>query len=380
MSDSFTRTTRQNYFQRLGNSFAGMLIGLVLLFAAPILLFWNDGRAVEAQRALAAAGRGAISLSSPEAVASNEGQLVHAIGDLTATTPAPVGTIAVAPPPTLVLERTVEMYQWQETSQSETRNKLGGTQETVTTYTYATAWSASAIDSSAFAEPSAARVNPPMAYESEVTVAQGARLGQLALPAAALRSLDATTPFIPETAPEGWTRTPEGLYRGAGAPEAPQVGDLRVSWTFVPVGARASVLARQSGNGLEAWSPKGSNYRLFKLELGERSADAMIASQLEAENFLTWVLRAVGTVLCISAFALLLGPLKALANVIPPVAWLIGSATGIVAVGLGVLLAFVTIAVAWIIFRPLIGIALIVVGVGAWLATRGGFGKKPVAA
>ena len=40
------------------------------------------------------------------------------------------------------LKRKVEFYQWTERSSTQKRQKLGGGEETVTTYTYEQAWQA----------------------------------------------------------------------------------------------------------------------------------------------------------------------------------------------------------------------------------------------
>jgi hypothetical protein len=365
MPDSHTVTTRQGYFSRLAGSLVGVLIGLVLLVAAPVLLFWNDGRAVEAERALDAAGRGALSLPAPRADPANDGRLVHATGPLSVATPAPAGDIPVTLPPAVAARRVVEMYQWTQTASSQTREKVGGTQETVTVYTYAADWSATAQDSSAFANPEG-HENPPMAFASTRTYGTGVTVGSLAVGEDAVSQLEPASAFVPEAAPAGWVRTASGLYRGAGSEAAPQVGDVKVSWTLVPVGAQASVLGAQSGSGIVAWSPPRSDYQLLKLVEGTVPAAAMVAEQRSAENLLTWVLRGLGTVLCVVSFALLLGPLKALANVLPPVAWLVGSATGTIAIALGLLLALVSIATAWLLFRPLLAGGLILAGIAIW--------------
>ena len=52
MSDSFTTRTHQSWFSRIGNSFAGVLIGLALIVGMVGLLFWNEGRAVKTARSL----------------------------------------------------------------------------------------------------------------------------------------------------------------------------------------------------------------------------------------------------------------------------------------------------------------------------------------
>ncbi|HLO22266.1 MAG TPA: hypothetical protein VK193_02450, partial [Methyloceanibacter sp.] len=48
MSDHFTETSRQGFGSRLANSFAGLVIGPLLVIGAIVLLWWNEGRAVQA--------------------------------------------------------------------------------------------------------------------------------------------------------------------------------------------------------------------------------------------------------------------------------------------------------------------------------------------
>jgi hypothetical protein len=43
----FTETSTQGFGSRLGNSFAGLIIGPLLVIGAIILLWWNEGRAVQ---------------------------------------------------------------------------------------------------------------------------------------------------------------------------------------------------------------------------------------------------------------------------------------------------------------------------------------------
>jgi hypothetical protein len=57
VGDSFTERTRTSWFSRIGKSIAAVLFGLVLLAGSSVLLFWNEGRAVQTERSLAE-GRG----------------------------------------------------------------------------------------------------------------------------------------------------------------------------------------------------------------------------------------------------------------------------------------------------------------------------------
>ena len=44
--DSYSESSSQSWFERLGNAFKGILVGLVMIVVAFVVLFWNEGRAV----------------------------------------------------------------------------------------------------------------------------------------------------------------------------------------------------------------------------------------------------------------------------------------------------------------------------------------------
>jgi len=368
MADSYTEVTRRNWFQRFGDSVGGVFVGIAMIVGACVLLFWNDGRAVEAERALKAGAKAVVSLPAPTPQPVNEGALVHLSGPVTATAPVTDPATGLAFSGALGVARTVEMYQWVETSRSETREKLGGGSETVTRYEYERRWAEGRADSASF-KVQAGHENPQLPFDSGSTYAADARLGGYRADGAILSALPKAVAPAP-SAPDGWRTDGGALYRGAGAPGAPQVGDIRVTFSTLASGTVASVVARQSGDGLEPWVNEGSNYRLLIVRPGVVAADAMIQGRMQEEETLTWILRFVGTLLNIIGFGLILGPLKALANIIPPVAWLVGAASGVVAFALGLPLSLIVIAVAWFTFRPLLSIGLAAAAVAAFAAFR----------
>ena len=97
-----------------------------------------------------------INVSAFDIDSANDGELVHFNADL--ETPGnssltdPIFGISTQD---LKFRRTVEMYQWAESSSSETRTTVGGKKETVTTYHYNPAWSQSIVDSNQFRDPNA---------------------------------------------------------------------------------------------------------------------------------------------------------------------------------------------------------------------------------
>lgn len=364
MADQFTTVTHRSWGGRLGGSLKGIFVGgLVFVLAFP-LLFWNEGRAVRRYRVLKE-GRGAVvSVSSDRVEPEREGALVHATG--LARTDAVVSDpdfgVSVHG---LQLERTVEMYQWKESSRSETRKKLGGGETTETTYTYSRDWSERPIDSSRFRQPEGHRNPQAMKFHSTTFTAPEGRLGAFSLSRDLVSRIRAFEPYppddgvesLPESMRETTKATQDGYYLGKN-PSAPEVGDLLVRFAVVR-DTDISLIAQQVGNGFTAYTTR-SGQSLLELAYGIQTADEMF-EQAEARNkFLTWILRVVGWLLMSLGLRAVFKPLVVFADVFPLLGTITGIGLGIVASLLAGILSIITMAVAWFVYRPLIGIVLLI--------------------
>src|ERR1700730_9920105 len=160
--DSFTETTHQSWLSRLGQSVMGVLIGIGLIIGSTILIFWNEGRAVQTARSLTEGEGLVIAADAANVDPANEGKLVHVSGELATKIPLadPEFGLTTA---AARLVRTVEVFQWKEESHTETKKNLGGSEDKVTTYTYTQVWSEPRIDSSRFHSPGG-HDNPQQRY------------------------------------------------------------------------------------------------------------------------------------------------------------------------------------------------------------------------
>lgn len=374
ITDSFTETTTKSWGSRIGESIKGVLFGLAFTIGACVLLFWNEGRAVQTERSLAE-GRGlVVSADASRVDPSNESKLVHLNGEVkagAALRDADFNVTANA----LRLVRTVEMYQWKEESKSETRKTLGGGEETVTTYTYNLVWDDHRIDSSQFKRPDGHN-NPPMRYQRAASTARDATLGAYRPGERVLALLPATQELRVDPAiaaalrgkVEGPVQVGDGkLYLGAN-PNEPKPGDLRITFRTVPNGP-ASFIGQQAGADLAEYQTKAGD-RLLMARSGLMSAPDMFKAAEDENRILTWIIRLVGVIVMFVGLALVLRPLVVVADVVPFIGNILGAGAALVAAVITAVVAPLVIAIAWLWYRPLVSIIAIAIGLAVAFGLR----------
>lgn len=354
---AYTEVTNQGWFSRLADSIKGILFGIVLFLIAFPLLFWNEGRAVKQAQAITE-GKGSVVSVAPDKVdPANQGKLVHMSGQATADGSLEDAEFGVASEGAIRLRRQVEMYQWKQDSKSEKRKKLGGGEETVTTYTYEKVWSDDPIDSSKFKE--SGHTNPGKFPVEALTEDAGTvHVGAFTLGDALTSQIDAwkTLP-VDGKAPAGMTTANGGFYKGKD-PNNAQIGDLKITYQVVEP-TQVSLVAVQSGNTFEPFVATSGN-QIMDLVVGQKSAAEMFQQMEDTNNLMTWGIRALGCFLMFLGLTLMMHPLSVLADVVPMFGNLVGFGTGLIAFMAAASLSLLTIAVGWIAYRPLLGITLLV--------------------
>ncbi|WP_395652011.1 TMEM43 family protein [Brevundimonas sp.] len=391
MPDSVTRTTNTSWFSRVGSAFAGVLVGVVLILVCIAGLAWNEGRAVKTERGLKEGASIVVDIQASPIDAANDQKLVHVSGPVAVTAPLEDPDFGITATG-VHLSRQVEMYQWRESSKSETRTKLGGGEETVTTYTYAKVWSGAAEDSSAFAEPNG-HENPEFAVEGTDILAQDATLGDFRLDDAVVGQIGGEAPLrLTQDNLEAvqaavgdvdqYVSISQGkILLSANRPRSsdvddaddatpvsetsviqgsPTIGDIRISYDLTPAGV-ISIVGKQNGDGFTNYRARNGEEFLLVSDGAVPAADMFQGAQ-DANRVITWIVRVLGMVLLIVGFGLILAPLGVLADVLPLVGTIVRMGTGLVAFVLGFSIGTVTIALAWFAFRPLLSIAILAVG------------------
>lgn len=387
---SFTETTRTSWLARLKNALIGVLIGTVLVVAAIWALVWNEGRSIKAYRALTEGAGLVISVSADEIAPSNEGKLVHISGTVTPDGIPADPEFGISADGAVAIRREVEMYQWVEKSESRSETKLGGSEETVTTYTYTKEWKSGREDSGDFRQPDG-HENPDLPVGNQSFAVDSAKVGAFAVTGENIAGLGQETDLRlteddADRAGQVLSGTIHldraGFYVGPN-PSQPRVGDLRIRYSREDL-SEASFVAAQSGGWLKPFT--ASNGREIFLSASGKVAAAEMFDAAQAENtMIMWLIRIGGLIGLFVGFSLFFSILGVIADVVPIAGSLVRFGTGMIALVLTVLVGPLVIAIGWFAYRPLLSLGLLLVGglvafAVVWLRRRSAGRANPAAA
>lgn len=394
------RTT--GWFERIGNSIKGVLFGGLLFVVAFPVLFWNEGRAVSTAKGLEEGAAAVVSVPSDKVDPANEKKLIHTTGTATASETLKDPDFPSAAAQAIRLERKSEIYQWKESKEEKKTKKVGGSETTETTYHYDKVWSKEPVDSTGFKTGSAeySRLQPinkgVLNYPSKEWTAAKTTLGAFTLPVELLGGLksenlevraEATpapaesanptgTPAVPPSAPLAAPKVAGGGFYFGANPSTPEIGDVRLTYGVVkpqPV----SVLGVQAGDTLAGYTTRQGT-TIFRLDPGTITAEGMFAAAQAENTMMTWILRLVGFIMMFIGLCMIVGPLGVLADVLPIMGDFVRFGTGLAAGAIALACSLVTIAVAWIFYRPVLGVALLAVAIGLIVFLKTASAKKAV--
>ena len=413
---AYQEVTTTGYGTRVGNSFKAIGSGILLFLAGTAVLWWNEGRAVKTEKMLDEAGSAYVEMENPNKKdASLEGELI--CGTALATTEdslsdAQFGVGAKA----ISLKRSVEYYQCVEHSQEKKEDKLGGKEVTTTTNTYSKEWVSRPVESAQFKDPAYQNKNMVLTtIEDEQQYAENVTWGayklneslihsissreglDLAISEDLLKQFDqntktayerfygakqqlaaqpAETAVVSDSAKavndsinnaianaqnkkdfEYIHQANNVLYFGR-VPGSPEVGDVRVTFEKV-VPAKVTVMAVVDGDSFKPFKAKNGK-RFQTLVMGKKSGDEIIEAEKEANNMWTWALRIIGIMMVIGGLKGIFGFVETILKVVPFVAGIFGWGIGLVCTVVGVAWSLIVIAIAWLFYRPLLGISLLV--------------------
>lgn len=390
-----TEITKTSYGQRLGSSFKGIGTGFLMFIIGTCLLFWNEGNVLKKSRSLKRADKVTVEMNDISTVDPKlDKQLVHASGK-TATNDILIDNLFGVRENAVKLNRKVEYYQVRETSTSKTKDKVGGGQETVTTYDYKEGWSSTRINSSEFKDEKYRGVNFVLCdAETEGWTAENVTFGAYRLPKELIVSISGDKPVelnlsedllktLNNTAGAAKRDTSKSLveaetgnlkyihvndnvlYIGQSSMN-PQIGDVRITFTKV-LPDEVSILAEVSGDTFTKHIDPKNGKSLETLSMGNRSQEEMYASEHAANNAMKWIFRLLGFLLVLGGLKGIFEIVVTILKVIPFIANIVNLAMNIVLWVVAFAWSFIVVAIAWIFYGHIVGIlflaiALVILG------------------
>ncbi len=371
MSDSVSVTSHHSYGSRVGNSLKSILWGILLVIISIVLLFWNENNYVKTKAALKEWARIVQEATTDQINSELEWKEIHVSWETASNAEALKDNTFWIVTDDLKLKRTVEMYQWYEEEHEECHDNYWGSEDCTTTYTYDKKWSDNAISSSSFYQSSNHQNPSTWEYESNEQVKQPITLWAYTLTPIFVNQL---TNYKTINLSEQEVNTPEKykwnerfhingdqIYIWAD-PTSPAVWDLRITFSSIRPWT-ISIVWKQMWNELSSYTV--SNWRTISLlEQWNVTAEDMFLHAQQANKQMTWILRLIWLLLMYCGFAAMFKFIETLAKVLPFLANIIWVWTGIIALGLTIVVWFVTIWIAWLVAKPIVWICCLVIA--AW--------------
>ena len=403
---AFTETRTTGYGSRLSNSCMGIPMGIILFLVATALLWWNEGRAVRRAQDIKLVAKTAQSIGDiSNANASLDGQLIHTTGtaateDILSDDLFGIKTNALA------IVRSAEYYQWMQHEKHETKNKMGGTKEETIIYTYERGWSPDPINSSQFKDPDYQDVNTVIwEIEDMRVIASNVGFGAYTLPEMFVSDIVSkqsgnVTPLMISADNPALKQVNENVMKALGEnvrPEAaqvkdslayvhvfgnqvyigfnpsnPSIGDIRLTFEQLAPSCNISLIAVPTNGTFTTFQAK-HDANEYELRVGTWTLDQMIKQANDENATLTWILRILGVIVVIAALKMIFGILVTILKLVPFLASIMNLGVSLVCGVLGFVWSLIVIAIAWIFYRPLLGIALLVIAAGLvyWLVIKG---------
>ena len=334
----------------------GILSGLLLLVVGIGILWYNEGRTVKSQSTINEARKNYTDIKADKIDEKYEGKLVATKGKIdlseaSTLTDSKFGISVKA----AKMQRVVEMYQWQESCETDDNDNKNCSYEKV--------WDDNLIDSSEFEK--AGYNNPTvMPYEGEIYIADNVKLGAFTLPEDLIRTLSYNKKKNSDELASEYKNSVDGVvavnnYLTNVKNDSPEIGNVRISYQYLD-SETVSVMAVQTGDTFEAFTSKKGN-DVYKIMKGNKTGAQILEGMSKTNKTWKWILRFIGVFITISAFSTMFSFITNIASRIPILGGIVNSATGLIAVILGISVSLIVIAIAWFRFRPVLSITLIAI-------------------
>ena len=314
-----------NWFERLGKSFVGVLIGICLFFGSFVLLYWNEGNLDVSKYA-----KTAVDVQADAATGTADGKLVAIFGKVESDELLD-DEFFLKKGKYLLVERLAEIYAWQEHKEEKTKKDMaGGGSTTEITYTYEKKWMRANDVRTDFHKPEGhdnSLAENPLLTDADARV-QVVKMGRYTMSTTGL-TLPAATPLA--DLEKALTLKSIGRYRPEirdgyvylkkHGPSLPEVGNERVIYKVLPYPFNGTAFGKLSGNNLQSFTITGTGGETLKhdeilFRIFASDKEQALATMHEEFVTMLWFFRVIGFIAMWFGAMLVLDPLSTVLDIV----------------------------------------------------------------
>lgn len=377
---------------KAGKGCLGFFLGPAIMLMAVYLLFNNEGDYLNTAQALDELQplvQHVENTATPDAAL--EGKPVHLSGTATTEDVLTDDTYGVQAQG-IMLRRNVQYVQWVE---KKTKRTGSDTKPTFMTeaeyrrsrddewiYSYNLTWVNNPINSATFHNERYRNANYTHYKADTIELwAKNVQLGNYKLTDNQIRRIAADGKRVPpQQVPEALQKhamlhgeylfighAPEGSSYYPLDPQAPSVGDVRISWRQTSPQRPVSLVAIQKGNSFEPYT--ATNGAVIDLFYTDTLGITQCFDEARSTNTMNlWMVRMGGWLMFWGAFACMLRPL---AGMVPVCRKLAEAGAEVISLLLGTICSLLTISVSWLFCRPVLAVLmLLAITALIWLLVR----------
>lgn len=357
MADQYTVTTRTSYGVNIKNAFIGAILGLILFIASFFVLWINEGRINWSMVA-----KISISIQSDLVNKDLAEKFVSTTGLLITTDNFIGDDLFLKSGNYIAIQRKSEMYSWKEFKKSESEEEIGGATKTTTTYSYKKVWLENPENSAEF-EYEEGHENPRKRIDNLIRKVKNSKIG--------VYEIDMTGVVLPDfidVGADAIDKNAVNQYSGNASIidkyvfvgrdyQDPSIGDLRISYSVVESGIKATIFGKLDGDSISPYSYKDKVfYRIFR---GSREE---AVSKLQSEYVTNlWLFRLIGFLMMWFGLMLILNPINTFLKILPILSTISKFITGLATFLISLVLSVITILISMIFHNIVVFIVVLVI-------------------
>lgn len=304
--------THNSFGGNIIESLKGIFVGFILIIIAIVGLYINEGGISPKEIFAKANIINSTDTNTADGIVIVEGNPV--INNKLSET----DNQYLAPLDSIYLQRKVEVYAWQEVVTEETKENVGGSTDTIKTYSYKKDWTVAPVDSSVFKDksPEYKNIIPAIkgALYSQPFTINGLSVGQLSDGDKVYHKELLLTPDLLKDKTNKIVDNRIYIKNGTNTAEA-NIGDIRISYNVIDIKDKISVFGEKRGNNISLTVNYKDNIEKGLIGIGDHNT--ILDKAVDEFKFNTWLFRGIGFAVIWIGLILMTSIVSTLASVLP---------------------------------------------------------------